>query len=100
VTESAAQNFPQEAFPWITARCARCHRIAAKYWENNAGRGHWKTPQTTPATVARFLIADRLCQCDPPPTLPEGDELAALLSSAKTGAPGRRRNTPLTIRVQ
>jgi hypothetical protein len=101
----------------ITLRCQRCHRVAAKYWEHDTGGG-WITPDDYEHgpkkhyddEIAELLdggfpnmIAARVCRCYPPPSLPNGAELAGLLERARAaphpGRPGRReRWTPLTIR--
>ncbi len=104
-----ALTAPAGAVPLIAARCGRCHRVAAKYWEHGE-HGAWIAPnRDTDRTVEQLLddstrvrnmVADRVCSCDPPPALPDGDELAALVARAKTtDTPGRRHRAPLTIRV-
>ena len=103
--------------PLITARCKRCHRVAAKYWEHDTGGG-WITPGDSDHNLptkhrdeleelldagSLIMTAARVCRCYPPPSLPNGAELAGLLERARAaphpGRPGRReRWTPLTIR--
>ena len=58
----------------IIARCVRCHRFAARYSELDGWERGVK------------------CQCDPPPVLPQGDELALLIARATV-------NGAITIRV-
>jgi hypothetical protein len=84
---------PAGARALITARCRRCYLVAAKYWEHD-GDGAWiiwsRSRALTPieiareATRCRNMVAGRWCMCDdPPPTLPEGDELTALVARAR-----------------
>ena len=103
---------PAGAVPLITARCTRCHRVAAKYWEHD-GAGVWivanhdlhrpMTQRLADSARARNMIADRLCGCEPPPVLPAGAELAALVARARklpqVATFRRRSDAPLTIRV-
>ena len=98
---------PDEAQPLITACCTRCYRVAAKYWQRG-GRGYWFTPNELDlpglpkgASLA-YMVAVHPCRCEPPPVLPEGDELAELLARAHAKRSGRRHGmgmAPITIRV-
>jgi len=89
-----ALSAPSGAQALITARCGRCHRVAAKYWEHD-GQGVWITPNRdinrTIRTIEQILdeghwvrnmVAERVCHCEPPPTLPAGDKLAELIARA------------------
>ena len=109
---------PDGARALITARCARCYRVAAKYWEHN-NQGAWIAPNHSRTRTieeildddvrTRNMVAARVCWCDPPPALPTGDELAALVDRARTNLQHRnnirdRRSpergwAPVTIRV-
>jgi hypothetical protein len=94
VTDWTVLGPPDGARALITARCARCYRVAAKYWEHG-NDGSWFTPSTLtfPANATfddildypavRDVVATRVCRCYPPPTLPTGDELAALVDRAR-----------------
>jgi hypothetical protein len=81
--------------PLITARCGHCHRVAAKYFEHD-GQGHWVWQRQDDTAT------ERVCSCDPPPALPDGDELQHWLVPAKHPARyffGRRSYARFTIRV-
>jgi hypothetical protein len=80
----------------IAARCKRCHHLVARYVgmpDDDGTPGHWE-----PA-------ARRGCSCQPPPVLPEGEELAGLVARALEKY--KSRSTPgiglvdavMTIRV-
>jgi hypothetical protein len=49
------------------------------------------------------MVAEKPCECQPSPTLPGGDELAALVERARAEGFDRRRaevsRGPVTIRV-
>jgi hypothetical protein len=116
VTDWAGLTGPDGARALITARCVRCYRVAAKYWEHD-NEGAWIAPNHSrtrtieeildDSTRVRNMVATRVCRCEPPPTLPDGDELAALVAHAHRkpapeAAPSpfkASRITPLTIRV-
>jgi hypothetical protein len=93
-----------ELLPLIAARCGRCHRVAAKYWERG-DNGHWYTPEPFLPNGGnlQYMVATRVCQCEPSPILPEGEELAALIARAHAEPFDRRRaragRAPVTIRV-
>ena len=108
---------PDGAHALITARCVRCYRVAAKYWKHN-NEGAWIAPNHSRTRTidemlddsvrTRNMVAARVCWCDPPPTLPAGDELAALIDRARRNLQRnniRDRHTPeagwapVTIRV-
>jgi len=74
--------------PLIAARCKRCYQLVAKYWATSDEPGWWES------------VAPRRggCTCDPPPVLPEGDELARLIARAHRKARGTL-DAPLTIRL-
>jgi hypothetical protein len=96
-----------EPVPLITARCRRCGRVAAKYWERG-GRGHWITgeldlPDLPKGASLAYMVARQHCECEPSPTLPGGGELAAHIKRAHAKRFDRRRaeagRTAITIRV-
>ena len=74
----------------------RCYRVAAKYWEHD-NEGRWIAPnRSTTLTIGEILgdstrvrkmVAAQVCRCDPPPTLPDGEELAALVTRARRKLP-------------
>jgi hypothetical protein len=57
----------------LMARCTRCNRVAAKYWDDGPGESR----------MAGW------CRCEPRPVLPSGDELAALVARARRKPPAR-----------
>ncbi|BCP15668.1 hypothetical protein MINTM021_25770 [Mycobacterium paraintracellulare] len=98
--------------PLIVARCGRCYRVAAKYWE---GEG-WVTSQQTESPITRAGLDERArirtmvrepglaCRCDPPPALPSGNQLATLVDQAlaepvRPRTLHRHRPAPITVRV-
>ncbi len=96
----------------ITARCERCYRVYAKYWEHD-GQGEWIAPNRDmnrsieqildDSMRVRNMVAERVCYCEPPPTLPGGDELAADIERAHTKPFDHQRAqagwAPIKIRV-
>jgi hypothetical protein len=75
--------------PLITARCARCFRVAGKYWVAD-GEGFWMESRA---------MAGRVCRCDPAPVLPSGEELAGLLVRAQRAGNTSYATAPVVIRV-
>jgi hypothetical protein len=122
--------------PLITARCAHCHKVAAKYWRHGdegrwfgLGLGaiacqirrapnrsaeldelnaeavrllQWSAEWELSAALMTLGRMDGFCSCEPPPALPDGAELAALVAraEAKSQPVGDHWRTPLTIRVR
>jgi hypothetical protein len=75
--------------PLITARCARCFRVAGKYWVID-GEGTWFESRR---------MAGRVCRCDPPPVLPGGRQLAGLLARAQRAGNTSYRRASVEVRV-
>jgi hypothetical protein len=76
--------------PLIAARCSRCYQLAAKYyWADSDEQGAWESDAPRRGG----------CKCDPPPTLPEGDELAQLIARARRKPAAWILDAPLIIRV-
>jgi hypothetical protein len=102
VTDWTGLTAPPGAVALIAAECVRCYRVATKYWECD-GEGRWITrnrdrhlmgrQRIDNAARLRNMVAERVCYCDPPPTLPEGGELARHITRARKQppAPGNRR---------
>ena len=97
---------PAGARALITARCVRCYRVAAKYWEHD-GDGKWIAQRREPVADradllratdddarVRNVVAARVCHCDPPPVLPEGGKLAALAARARARMHGDPAPSP------
>jgi hypothetical protein len=71
--------------PLITAFCKRCHHMVGRYYPDKVG---W-------VREGRYR-----CTCDPPPALPEGDELAPGLARAqRLSRRGFTNHSPVTIYV-
>jgi hypothetical protein len=78
-------GFDRLPLPMVLVRCRRCRLPVGQYCEDSHGEGGW-----------RRRDEERSCTCDPPPVLPEGDELARLLKRARRirhRADGRARVT-------
>ena len=77
-------GFDRIPLPMVLVRCRRCRHPAALYCEDAQGDGGWSYRD------------EGSCTCDPPPVLPQGDELARLLKRARRighRADGRARVT-------
>ncbi len=57
--------------PLVLVRCRRCHKPASLWSADASGEGEWQNPLY------------RRCRCDPPPELPKGEELDALVAKAR-----------------
>lgn len=90
---------PFRTLPLLAARCTRCNHLYARYMytiergadQEAAGVGEWK------------FGSRKHCECDPAPTLPEGDELDWYVARARRAAGAdldESRNAVVTIRVR
>jgi len=71
--------------PMVLVRCRRCHRPAGCYWEDARGEGNWRHRD------------QRFWSCDPPPVLPDGDELTRLVKLARRRGHRAGGKTPVSV---
>jgi hypothetical protein len=64
-------GFDAMPLPLVLVRCRHCHKTAGRFSAGKGETGSWSHKER-----------NRGCHCDPPPTLPAGDELDALVARA------------------
>jgi hypothetical protein len=69
----------------VLVRCRRCHRPAGQYCQDARGQGEWRHRD------------QRFCSCDPPPVLPDGDELARLVKLARRRGQRADSKAPVSV---
>ncbi len=62
------ENWPS---PLVLARCRRCRKTAGLWCADADGEGEWRNDHR------------HRCRCDPPPELPKGKKLDALVAQAR-----------------
>ena len=80
----------------VAVTCTRCYKHVATWWAQDT-----MDCDEHPPAEGKWVRDRGTCRCNPPPRLPEGAELAALVEQARTrlDRPRRQGHAPLTHRV-